>query len=66
MYLDETRISVSLATVAFRPAGTRTRLIVTEQGAFVVGYDTPTQREQGTGALLGALGAELRRESANA
>jgi uncharacterized protein YndB with AHSA1/START domain len=66
MYLDETRISISLATVEFRPAGAGTRLILTEQGAFLDRYDTPAQREQGTGALLNALGAELRREGAKA
>jgi uncharacterized protein YndB with AHSA1/START domain len=64
LYLDDTRISVSLATVEFTPAGTGTRLIVTEQGAFLDGYDAPAQREQGTGALLDALDAELRRDPA--
>jgi uncharacterized protein YndB with AHSA1/START domain len=62
MHLDDTRISVSLATVEFKPVGTGTRLIFTEQGAYLDGHDTPAQREQGTGALLDALGAELGRE----
>jgi uncharacterized protein YndB with AHSA1/START domain len=66
MHLDQTRISVSLATVEFQPAGKGTRLIFTEQGAFLDGYDNPAQREQGTRDLLDALGAELRREGANA
>ena len=66
MHLDDTRISVSLATVELKPAGTGTRLTFTEQGAFLDGHDTPAQREQGTGALLDALGAELRREPASA
>jgi uncharacterized protein YndB with AHSA1/START domain len=61
MSLDETRISVSLATVEFKPAGKGTRLIFTEQGAFLDGHDIPAQREQGTGGLLDALGTELRR-----
>ena len=65
MHLDQTRISVSLATVEFKPAGTGTRLTYTEQGAFLDGHDTPASREQGTGALLDALGAELRREPAD-
>jgi uncharacterized protein YndB with AHSA1/START domain len=65
MHLDETRISVSLTTVEFMPAGAGTQLIFTEQGAFLDGYDTPAQREQGTRDLLDALGAELRRQSAN-
>ncbi len=64
MHLDDTLISVSLATVEFKVAGTGTRLILTEQGAFLDGYDTPAQREQGMGDLLDALGEELRREPA--
>jgi uncharacterized protein YndB with AHSA1/START domain len=62
MHLDGTRISVSLATVELKPAGAGTRLIFTEQGAFLDGHDTPQLREQGTGSLLDALGAELERE----
>jgi uncharacterized protein YndB with AHSA1/START domain len=59
MLLDETRVSVSLATVEFRPDGDGTRLVFTEQGAFLDGHDTPAQREHGMGSLLDALGAEL-------
>lgn len=66
MHLDETRISVSLATVEFRPAGTSTRLTFTEQGAFLDGHNTAASREQGTGDLLDALGAALRDEAAGA
>jgi uncharacterized protein YndB with AHSA1/START domain len=60
MHLDEARISVSLATVELRPAGAGSRLIFTEQGAFLDGLATPASREQGMGTLLDALGAELR------
>jgi uncharacterized protein YndB with AHSA1/START domain len=63
MYLDETRISVSLATVELKPEGAGTRLIFTEQGSFLDGHDVPSLREQGTGSLLDALAAELRREA---
>jgi len=66
MYLDQTRLSVSLATVEFHPASAGTRLIFTEQGAFLDGQDQPQYREQGTGDLLDALGAELWREPASA
>jgi uncharacterized protein YndB with AHSA1/START domain len=66
MHLDQTRISVSLATVEFKPAGAGTRLIYTEQGAFLDGYDDPAGREHGTRALLDNLGAALKRESARA
>ncbi len=59
MHIDDTRISVSLATVEFEPAGSGTRLRVTEQGAFLDGYDDAGSREQGTQALLERLGASL-------
>ena len=62
MHRDETRISVSLATVELAPAGAGTRLLFTEQAAFLDGQDTPAEREQGTGTLLENLGAELQRE----
>jgi uncharacterized protein YndB with AHSA1/START domain len=60
LYLDETRISVSLATVELKPEAASTRLIYTEQGAYLDGHDVPDLREQGMGTLLDALGAELR------
>ncbi len=66
MYLDPARISVSLATVELKPAGSGTRLVFTEQGAFLDGLDTPAQREQGMGSLLDALGAELAADTASA
>jgi uncharacterized protein YndB with AHSA1/START domain len=61
MLLEQTRISVSLATVEFLPEGSGTRLIFTEQGAFLDGHDRPARREHGMGSLLDALGADLRR-----
>ncbi|RIH77274.1 Activator of Hsp90 ATPase -like protein [Calidithermus terrae] len=66
MRLDGRRISVSLATVEFTPEGKGTRLTLTEQGAFLDGYDNPALREQGTRELLDALEAELTRAPANA
>lgn len=62
MHMDGKRISVSLATVEFHPAGHGTRLTFTEQGAFLDGLDKPGLREQGTGTLLDALGKELESE----
>lgn len=61
MLVDETRVSVSLATVEFRAEGQDMRLIFTEQGAFLDGRDAPQERERGTHELLGALGLELMR-----
>jgi uncharacterized protein YndB with AHSA1/START domain len=60
MFLDETRISISLATVELKPEAASTRLTYTEQGAFLDGHEVPDLREQGMGTLLDALGAELR------
>lgn len=62
MHLDDTRISVSLATVELKAEGRGTRLIFTEQGAFLDGWDKPDDREHGTNELLDALGAELERQ----
>lgn len=66
MYLGEAQISVSLATVQFRPEGAGTRLIFTEQGTFLDGSDDGSMREHGTRELLEALAAELRRETVGA
>lgn len=59
MHLDDKRISVSLATVEFKPAGSGTRLIFTEQAVFLDGYDDAGSREQGTRWLLDKLGESL-------
>ncbi len=66
MYMDDHRISVSLATVELEPEGKGTKLIYTEQGAYLDGYDSPDQREQGCRDLLDELGAEMQRPAAAA
>ena len=63
MYMDETRSSVSIATVEFEPAGHGTTLRYTEQGAFLDGLDAVASREQGTRELLDALGESLERDA---
>jgi uncharacterized protein YndB with AHSA1/START domain len=63
MHTDQTRISVSLATIEIVPNGTGTRLIVTEQGAFMNGYDDGGSREYGTNYLLDNLGAFLDQQA---
>jgi uncharacterized protein YndB with AHSA1/START domain len=57
MQVDEKRISVSLATIEFEPAsGGATRLILTEQGAYLDGgFDGNAGREQGTRGLIDNL-----------
>jgi uncharacterized protein YndB with AHSA1/START domain len=60
MHLDDRKISVSLATLQITPAGAGARLALTEQGAFLDGYDDAGAREHGTGSLLDRLGASLK------
>jgi uncharacterized protein YndB with AHSA1/START domain len=61
MSLDDVRISCSLATVEFRPAGKGTRLVLTEHGVYLDGYDDPAGREHGWGAGLANLAKALER-----
>ena len=61
LQMGETRISASLVTVEFKADGPGTRMIFTEQGAFLDGQDDPAVRENGTRQMLEALDAELRR-----
>jgi uncharacterized protein YndB with AHSA1/START domain len=60
MHLNDKKISVSLATMELRAEGDKTTLRVSEQGAFLDGYDDAGSREHGTGHLLDALGASLK------
>jgi uncharacterized protein YndB with AHSA1/START domain len=60
MHMDDRKISVSLATMHLEIKGPNSTLLkVTEQGAFLDGYDDAGSREHGTGFLLDALGASL-------
>lgn len=59
MHINEVRISVSLATVEFLADGAGTKLIVTEQGAFVDGYEDKGSRKDGTEQLLDAMARSL-------
>jgi uncharacterized protein YndB with AHSA1/START domain len=56
---DDTRISVSVATVEVESAGAGTRLTFTEQAAYLDGADTPAAREHGTRELLEKLDGAL-------
>jgi len=60
MHIGAAKISVSLATIEFTPAGKGTRLVMTEQGVFLDGYDDAGSRERGTKGLLDQLEAALR------
>ena len=62
MLLDDSRISISLATAEFTPEHDGTRLVYTEQGAFLDGHEPPARRDEGMGSLLDAPGKELQSE----
>ena len=54
-------MTVSLTTVEFTPAEDgSTRLILTEQGAYLDGQEQPAWREQGTADQLDALATALK------
>jgi hypothetical protein len=63
---DATFVACQIRVSEFRPDATGTRLVFTEQGAYLDGHDTPEQREHGTRELLNALVPELRRQPATA
>jgi uncharacterized protein YndB with AHSA1/START domain len=63
MTMDGRRISVSVATLEFLAQDDGTRLVLTEQGAYLDGLDTSAQREEGTRGLLDALASYLEKES---
>ena len=61
MHVNDEKISVSLATVEFEPSGTGTKLILTEQGAYLdAGIDGHASREQGTRGLVENLAKYLQ------
>jgi uncharacterized protein YndB with AHSA1/START domain len=59
MFVDDTRISVTVATVEFHVSGGTTQLVLTEQGVYLDGHETAAQREEGTRSLLDSLAAGL-------
>jgi uncharacterized protein YndB with AHSA1/START domain len=59
MLMDGRRISVSLGTVELTPVPGGTKLVITEQGAFLDGLDTNAQRAEGTEQFLSNLGTYL-------
>jgi uncharacterized protein YndB with AHSA1/START domain len=59
MFVDEVKLSVSLGTIEFEPSGKGTKLILTEQGAYLDGDDGAAGREQGTKGLVESLARYL-------
>lgn len=67
MYADETNTSVSVTTIELKPTGSGTRLVFTEQGAFLDGLASAAEREAGTrDGLIVKLGAALAAEAVHA
>jgi uncharacterized protein YndB with AHSA1/START domain len=65
MYADDARISVSVATIEFAKSGDGTALTVTEQGAYLDGFDgadAARLREGGVTEMLDGLGVYLKRQ----
>ena len=61
--IDGRRTSVSLMTVELSDADSGTRLILTEQGAFLDGLDSSDQRQEGAVDSLDQLGRYLEAPS---
>ena len=61
MYLDDARISVSLATIELKAKGKATAFKLTEQAVHLDGHDNPEQREEGMRGILDQLADTLKR-----
>jgi uncharacterized protein YndB with AHSA1/START domain len=59
MHLDARKISVSQACIEITPDAGGARLILTEHGDFLDGYDDAGSREHGTNFLMDALEKSL-------
>ena len=59
LYIDDRKISVSLATLEITQAPGGTTLTITEQGAFLDGYDDAGSRKHGTGLQMDRIGESL-------
>jgi uncharacterized protein YndB with AHSA1/START domain len=60
IYKNDDRISVSLATIEIQAiSSTQSQLTLTEDGAYLDGFDTMESRQQGTQQLFEALEASL-------
>ncbi|HKQ45390.1 MAG TPA: SRPBCC family protein [Rhizomicrobium sp.] len=59
MHLDDRKISVSQAAIEIKPDKDGTKLVLTEYGDYLDGYDDAGSREHGTNALMDALEKSL-------
>jgi uncharacterized protein YndB with AHSA1/START domain len=62
--LDDAPVSASLVTIVLEPHGGGTRMVFTEQGAFLDGHHDPAMREEGTRIGLQRLDALFAEEPA--
>lgn len=60
MHVGDIRLSASLATVVFEASGTGTKMVFTEQIAFLDGHQDRTERIRGTELGLDRLVLELQ------
>jgi uncharacterized protein YndB with AHSA1/START domain len=65
MYSNDSRISISVASIQFLEAANTTTLVWTEQGAFLDGLDTSDLREGGTSWLLDNMAEYLDARSSS-
>lgn len=59
MYFGDQIATATLTTVEFTSTGDSTRLVLTEQGAYLDGHELPEWREQGTSDQLDKLARSL-------
>lgn len=59
MHLDDRKISVSQQCIEITPDGAGSKLVLTEYGDYLDGYDDAGSREHGTNFLMDALGASI-------
>jgi hypothetical protein len=61
MYIDDVRISVSVATIEFKERQAGSLLVITEQGVFLDAFDDARGREHGTRVLIDQLERALQK-----
>jgi uncharacterized protein YndB with AHSA1/START domain len=66
MHINGNKISVSIATIELAPDGAKTRLKITEQGAYLDGYDDAGKREHGANLLIDQLVAAFDEDTVKA
>jgi uncharacterized protein YndB with AHSA1/START domain len=63
MHVDERAISTTMCTIEFSPAGQGTRVLLTDQSAFLDGLETPRSRKSGWSEIFDKLALLLNEPS---